>query len=64
MLVFITDCTYIAIMQVFSELKDLAEKITSAQLMSPTLIIIGKVVALSPFWPVPSKEESSLVQAL
>ncbi|KAF7824506.1 Siroheme synthase [Senna tora] len=48
---------------VFSELKDLADKITSAQLVSPTLIIIGKVVALSPFWSISSKEESFMVQA-
>ena len=49
-------------MQVFAELKDLAKEITLAQLVSPTLIIIGKVVALSPFWPIPAKEESGLVQ--
>lgn len=48
---------------VFAELKDLHEKITSAQLVSPTLIIIGKVVELSPFWPIPTKEESCLMQA-
>ncbi|KAM7508982.1 hypothetical protein LguiA_019435 [Lonicera macranthoides] len=36
---------------VFAELEDLADKITSTQLISPTLIIIGKVVALSPLWP-------------
>ncbi|KAJ7949113.1 uroporphyrinogen-III C-methyltransferase [Quillaja saponaria] len=48
---------------VFAELKDLADKITSAELLSPTLIIIGKVVALSPFWPVHSEEESYMVQA-
>ncbi|KAI4333176.1 hypothetical protein L6164_018014 [Bauhinia variegata] len=41
---------------VFAELKDLAEEITSAQLVSPTLIIIGKVVALSPFWPISARE--------
>jgi len=54
---------YFAMMQVFAELKDLHEKITSAQLVSPTLIIIGKVVELSPFWPIPTKEESCLMQA-
>ncbi|KAI9116588.1 hypothetical protein K1719_012755 [Acacia pycnantha] len=49
---------------VFSELKDLAEEISLAQLVSPTLIIIGKVVALSPSWPIsPSKEESCLLEA-
>ncbi|XP_061362745.1 S-adenosyl-L-methionine-dependent uroporphyrinogen III methyltransferase, chloroplastic [Gastrolobium bilobum] len=45
---------------VFAELKDLSEKITSAGLVSPTLIIIGKVVELSPFWPISTKEESFL----
>ncbi|MED6146543.1 S-adenosyl-L-methionine-dependent uroporphyrinogen III methyltransferase, chloroplastic [Stylosanthes scabra] len=48
---------------VFAELKDLSEKITSAGLVSPTLIIIGKVVELSPFWPMSTKEESYLMQA-
>ncbi|QCD95875.1 uncharacterized protein LOC114192978 isoform X2 [Vigna unguiculata] len=47
---------------VFAELKDLSEKITSAQLVSPTLIIVGKVVELSPFWPASTKEESCLMQ--
>ena len=37
------------IVQVFSELKDLADKIGVEELVSPTLIIIGKVVSLSPF---------------
>ncbi|XP_031255958.1 uncharacterized protein LOC116113938 [Pistacia vera] len=41
---------------VFAELKDLAHEITSAELLSPTLIIIGNVVSLSPFWPHSSKE--------
>lgn len=35
----------------FAKLKDLAGEVASAQLVSPTLIIIGRVVALSPFWP-------------
>ncbi|KAL2330851.1 hypothetical protein Fmac_018432 [Flemingia macrophylla] len=48
---------------VFAELKDLSEKISAAQLESPTLIIIGKVVELSPFWPISTKEESCLMQA-
>ncbi|GFZ02766.1 urophorphyrin methylase 1 [Actinidia rufa] len=47
---------------VFAELKDLPDKITQAQLVSPTLIIVGKVVALSPFWAQSSKEASSLVE--
>ncbi|OIW11782.1 hypothetical protein TanjilG_14322 [Lupinus angustifolius] len=48
---------------VFAELKDLAENITSAGLVSPTLIIIGKVVELSPLWPISAKENSCLMQA-
>ncbi|XP_021895621.1 uncharacterized protein LOC110812964 [Carica papaya] len=48
---------------VFAELKDLASKIASVELISPTLIIIGKVVSLSPFWPYSSKEASNLVEA-
>ncbi|KAB1224768.1 Siroheme synthase [Morella rubra] len=48
---------------VFAELKDLAQQIMSAHLVSPTLIIIGKVVALSPLWPLSLKEASSLVEA-
>lgn len=35
---------------VFAELKDLAKEISLHQLVSPTLIMIGKVVALSPLW--------------
>lgn len=49
--------------QVFAEVKDLADKIKMAELVSPTLIIIGKVVALSPFWRQSLKEESCLVEA-
>ncbi|GMN55323.1 hypothetical protein TIFTF001_024430 [Ficus carica] len=44
---------------VFAELKDLASVIASVELVSPTLIVIGKVVALSPFWPHPTKEAAS-----
>ncbi|KAL5549721.1 hypothetical protein UlMin_004952 [Ulmus minor] len=47
---------------VFAELKDLADKITLVELVSPTLIIIGKVVALSPFWPHPVEEASTLAE--
>ncbi|KAJ8565653.1 hypothetical protein K7X08_008229 [Anisodus acutangulus] len=36
---------------VFAELKNLAHEIISHRLESPTLIITGKVVALSPLWP-------------
>lgn len=36
--------------------KELNEKITSAQLVSLTLNMIGNVVALSPFWPISTKE--------
>ncbi|XP_015571039.1 S-adenosyl-L-methionine-dependent uroporphyrinogen III methyltransferase, chloroplastic [Ricinus communis] len=49
---------------VFAELKDLADEIASAELVSPTLIVIGKVVALSPFWPYSPKEVSCLVGAV
>ncbi|KAG2599330.1 S-adenosyl-L-methionine-dependent uroporphyrinogen III methyltransferase, chloroplastic-like [Panicum virgatum] len=44
---------------VFSLLKDLVDEVKSADLVSPTLIIIGKVVALSPFW-VESSEHDAL----
>ena len=40
-------------------LKDLVDEVKSADLVSPTLIIIGKVVALSPFW-VESSEHDAL----
>lgn len=43
-------------LQVFAELKDLVDEVQMAGLVSPTLVIIGKVVALSPFWPLSSKE--------
>eukprot|EP00250_Pteridium_aquilinum_P021548 c25162_g1_i1 orf=368-1528(+) len=36
---------------VFAELQDLPSKVAAAQLVSPTLIFIGRVVALSPSWP-------------
>eukprot|EP00250_Pteridium_aquilinum_P021549 c25162_g1_i2 orf=365-1525(+) len=36
---------------VFAELQDLPSKVAAAQLESPTLIFIGRVVALSPSWP-------------
>lgn len=48
---------------VFAELKDLGDKIRTAELVSPTLIIIGKVVALSPFWPNSLKKASIFVEA-
>uniref|UniRef100_A0A6M2EJM5 uroporphyrinogen-III C-methyltransferase n=1 Tax=Populus davidiana TaxID=266767 RepID=A0A6M2EJM5_9ROSI len=49
---------------VFAELNDLADKVAQEELVSPTLIIIGKVVALSPLWPLPSKEASCLMEAV
>ncbi|KAK9189316.1 hypothetical protein WN944_020722 [Citrus x changshan-huyou] len=52
-----------ALAWVFSELKDLADKIGVEELVSPTLIIIGKVVSLSPFWPISSKEATCLAEA-
>ncbi|KAL5760542.1 hypothetical protein ACOSQ2_019380 [Xanthoceras sorbifolium] len=48
---------------VFAELKDLADKITSSELTSPTLIVIGKVVSLSPFWPHSLKEAPCMAEA-
>ncbi|KAM3331215.1 hypothetical protein ACQJBY_027313 [Aegilops geniculata] len=44
---------------VFAMLKDLVNEVHSADLVSPTLIIIGKVVALSPLW-VESSEHDAL----
>ncbi|KAL6562790.1 S-adenosyl-L-methionine-dependent uroporphyrinogen III methyltransferase, chloroplastic [Orobanche hederae] len=46
---------------VFAGLKDIADEIASHQLVSPTLIVIGKVVALSPLWPHVPREISTLV---
>ncbi|KAL2630267.1 hypothetical protein R1flu_014953 [Riccia fluitans] len=42
---------------VFATLADLSTEVTNAELVSPTLIFIGKVVSLSPLWPF--KEGSS-----
>lgn len=36
---------------VFAELKELPSEVATAKLESPTLIFIGRVVALSPSWP-------------
>ncbi|KAL3516564.1 hypothetical protein ACH5RR_023466 [Cinchona calisaya] len=47
---------------VFAELKDLAEEISLHQLVSPTLIMIGKVVALSPLWPASTTEDLALAE--
>ncbi|XP_059311515.1 S-adenosyl-L-methionine-dependent uroporphyrinogen III methyltransferase, chloroplastic [Lycium ferocissimum] len=47
---------------VFAELKNLAEDIASHRLESPTLIIIGKVVALSPLWPHSAEETPIFVE--
>ncbi|KAL5719486.1 uroporphyrinogen-III C-methyltransferase [Ranunculus cassubicifolius] len=47
---------------VFAELKDLMDEVTKEGLISPTLIIIGNVVSLSPFWPHSSKEATSLLE--
>ena len=52
-----------SIIQVFAELKDLANKITTVELISPTLMIIGNVVALSPLWSLSMNEASCMVQA-
>ncbi|KAK0579505.1 hypothetical protein LWI29_027243 [Acer saccharum] len=48
---------------VFAELKDLTDKISLAELISPTLIVIRKVVSLSPFWPYSSKEATCMAEA-
>lgn len=37
-------------------LNNLANEVRLAELVSPTLIIIGNVVSLSPFWPQSSEE--------
>ncbi|XP_010257414.1 PREDICTED: uncharacterized protein LOC104597524 [Nelumbo nucifera] len=47
---------------VFSELNNLVDEVTKAELVSPTLIIIGKVVALSPFWSSSSEEAPLMVE--
>ncbi|KAK1373787.1 hypothetical protein POM88_029980 [Heracleum sosnowskyi] len=47
---------------VYAKIKDLADSISTAQLVSPSLIIIGKVVALSPSWPYSSKDAFNLVE--
>ena len=36
---------------VFAQLRDLPERVAAAALASPTLLIIGGVVALAPKWP-------------
>ncbi|XP_073101810.1 S-adenosyl-L-methionine-dependent uroporphyrinogen III methyltransferase, chloroplastic-like [Elaeis guineensis] len=41
---------------VFAELKDIVYEVKLADLVSPSLIIIGRVVALSPLWPQSSEE--------
>nr|GMC79838.1 siroheme synthase [Ipomoea batatas] len=48
---------------VFAELNNLADEIASHQFVSPTLIIIGKVVALSPLWPHSTEGAPILVEA-
>lgn len=49
---------------VFAELKDLMDEVTSAGLVSPTLIIIGSVVSLSPLWPYSSKEATPVLESV
>ncbi|XP_021754658.1 uncharacterized protein LOC110719965 [Chenopodium quinoa] len=48
---------------VFAKLEDLADKIKCTGLVSPTLIIIGKVVTLSPLWMQSCEEATELVEA-
>ncbi|KAJ4806661.1 Siroheme synthase [Rhynchospora pubera] len=47
---------------VFAELQDLVNEVKLAELVSPTLIIIGNVVALSPYWPYSSGENKVAAQ--
>jgi len=44
---------------VFDELQNLADAVINAHLVSPTLIMIGNVVALSTYWPTNSSEGQS-----
>uniref|UniRef100_A0A803MV44 uroporphyrinogen-III C-methyltransferase n=2 Tax=Chenopodium quinoa TaxID=63459 RepID=A0A803MV44_CHEQI len=48
---------------VFAKLEDLADKIKCTGLVSPTLIIIGKVVTLSPLWMQSCEGPTELVEA-
>ncbi|PIN12707.1 hypothetical protein CDL12_14692 [Handroanthus impetiginosus] len=48
---------------VFAPLKDLADEIALQQLVSPTLIVIGKVVDLSPLWTHSLRKTSTLVES-
>ncbi|CAI7859994.1 unnamed protein product [Closterium sp. NIES-54] len=45
---------------VFATLEDLPAAVSAAQLVSPTLLVIGQVVALSPSWPFASTTSSNL----
>ncbi|PKA65586.1 hypothetical protein AXF42_Ash021235 [Apostasia shenzhenica] len=45
---------------VFAELKHIAAEVNLANLVSPTLIIVGQVVALSPLWPHSTRQDSLL----
>ncbi|BAF05559.1 Os01g0631200, partial [Oryza sativa Japonica Group] len=49
---------------VFAMLKDFVNEVKSEDLVSPTLIIIGKVVALSPFWIDSSKQGAQSIENL
>lgn len=44
---------------VFDELQNLPDKVINAHLVSPTLIMIGNVVALSRYWPTNSSKRQS-----
>ncbi|ERN18194.1 hypothetical protein AMTR_s00054p00203210 [Amborella trichopoda] len=50
-------------LQVFAELNDLVHKVNAAELVSPMLLIIRKVVALSPLWLLCIRDEALLVEA-
>ncbi|GJP57235.1 hypothetical protein CLOM_g16263 [Closterium sp. NIES-68] len=45
---------------VFATLEDLPAAVSTAQLVSPTLIVIGQVVALSPSWPFASTTSANI----
>lgn len=49
---------------VFAKLQDLPSKVAAAALVSPTLIFIGRVVALSPLWPAADVQEPATMTAM
>ena len=49
---------------VFAPLEELAERVEEAKLKSPTLIVIGQVVALAPLWDPAGTEAVASLQTL